>query len=89
MRNGGNVNLQDRGSGNLRVLHTCTQASTDEFLDDSVVENMNPAIRSKMPHRVVLGAGSRQKDRKRIREFGHGRGPRMKKKKTSQLSSGH
>ncbi len=68
--NGGNVNLQDRGRGNLRVLHTCPQASTDKFLDDAVVENVYAAIRSKMPNSIVLGAGSCRNDRKRTRHSG-------------------
>jgi len=67
---GGHVNLQDRGHGNLRVLHTCPQTSTDKFLNNAVVENVYAAIRSEMPHGIVLGAGSRRNDRERARHSG-------------------
>ncbi len=58
-QNVGNVSLQDRGRGNLRVLQTCTQSSTDQSFDDSGVENVNRSVGAKMTNGIVLGACSR------------------------------
>ena len=38
-----------------QLLHTCPQASTDKFLNDSGVKHVNPAISREMPNSIVLG----------------------------------
>src|SRR5450759_3855042 len=53
-----------------QLLHTHAQTSTYKFLDDSSVEDVHPAISSKMPHSVVFGACSSWNDRERTRQVG-------------------
>ena len=52
------------------LLHTCTQTSAHQLLDDSGVEYVDRAIGTQMPNSIVLGAGSRRNDGKRTRHSG-------------------
>jgi hypothetical protein len=48
----------------LPFPNTCTQTSTDKFLDNSSVKDMHRSVGREMTNRVVLRAGSRRNDGK-------------------------
>jgi hypothetical protein len=50
--------------------HTRTQTSTDKFLDDYGVEDVNRSVGREMPNGVVLGACSSRNDWERVRKVG-------------------